>query len=159
LQIIEGGREGEYEIRSRERIVGEAAIDGVSSECGRVAEILQVLLTVPARPIDSTDPGHAYPGPDGELFRGPINDLAHDLMTWDEVFAARWQFPFYDMQVSPANTTSTHTQQKVSWRKFRAGNLGDPKGALRNIVRRTEDCGLHRNTQVPLRRYEVGMKT
>jgi hypothetical protein len=147
LQVIEGGREGEDEIRSRERILGEAAIDRVSSECGRVAKIFQVFLTVPAGPIDSTDPGHAYAGPNGELFRGPINDLAHDLMTWDEVFAARWQFTFYDMQISPANTTSSHTQQNVSWREFRAGDLDDPKGASQNILRGIKDCGFHLDTR------------
>jgi hypothetical protein len=64
-------------------------------------------------------------------------------MAGNNVLANRRQLAFDNMQVRPANTASPHTQQDVSRLQFRLGNFGNPKGSLRNVLRRCQHGSFH----------------
>jgi hypothetical protein len=135
MQIIERRGERIYEIGAGQRILGVASIHGVPGECGRVAEILETTLAIPAVPVGAADPGDTYARAGRELRRGSINHDTDDLMAGNESFTTWPQFAFDDVQVRPAKATGTHAEEQIAGRRLRRRNLDDLQRALGNVLR------------------------
>jgi len=90
---------------------------------------------IPAFSIDAADPGDANAGTGREIRRSSVHDLAHDLMAGNYALTARRQFPFDDVQISPANATRPYAKQNVTWFESRLRNLANCKAVLRNALR------------------------
>jgi hypothetical protein len=148
LQVIQRWRQFEDEISARECVFGVASIDRVSGENRSIAKVLHIFLAIPARAIDSPDPGDADAGSNGKLGCGSIDDVANDLMTWNKLCLTRRQFAFDDVQVGPANAASTYTQENVSGNELRRRNVGDLQRTLENILRGIQHSRFHVVLQV-----------
>ena len=83
VQVIQTVGQREHEIRSRQGKLGEPAIDRVPRESRRIAEILQASMAIRACPIDAAHPGDSHSCPEGKPRRGPVYNLAHNLVAWD----------------------------------------------------------------------------
>jgi hypothetical protein len=81
LQRVESCGKGKDEIGASQSVFSVSAVDCVAGECRRVAEILHIVLAIPAAAIDAAHPGNTDAGSDWEIGCSAIHDLAHDLMT------------------------------------------------------------------------------
>jgi hypothetical protein len=143
VQIVQSFRKSKHEVLASNCIFGIAAIDRVSGERRRVAEILTAMLAIPTRPVSAADPGDAYASANRKLRIRSVHNFAHDLMTRNDSFTQRRQFAFDNMQIGAANTAGANAQEKMAWLGFRSLHLRNPKRMLRNILRRREDSGFH----------------
>src|ERR1039458_6621808 len=132
------------EIGANDRIFRIAAVHGVASKGGRITEILQTKVTIPAGAVGSAKPGNAHARADRKFLRscggicGGISGyyFADNLMSGDYSRAERWQVAFDDMQISAADSTDTHPHKNLTWLRFRRRDLADPERALPNFLRR-----------------------
>src|SRR5580692_632732 len=83
VQVVEFWRKRIDKIAARHSILRIAAIDGVSGENRRIAEILQATAAVGAISIDSADPRNTYAGSCRQLGGGSIHDVTYDLVAGD----------------------------------------------------------------------------
>jgi hypothetical protein len=140
VQIVELIGKRKSEIGANGRIFRVPAVRAIPSKGGRIAEILQAKLTIPARAVDSANPGNAHPCADSEFLgsagRMSAYYFADNLMSRDYSRATGWQFAFDDMQISAADSTGTHPQENLTGLRFRPRHLANPKRPLPNFLRR-----------------------
>src|ERR1700674_5563962 len=94
VQIVESLGKRKYEIRTGGGILSIAAVHGIAGEGGRIAKVLKTVLAIPTLPVNAADPGNTNTGPNRKLRGGPLHDFAHNLMTRNYFFIARWKFTF-----------------------------------------------------------------
>jgi hypothetical protein len=87
MKIVEAFRKRKQEIQSSLGKLCVAAIDRVACKGRRIAKIFQAQSAIGASAIRSADPGYAYTRAQRELFRLACDDLAHNLMAWDQRIA------------------------------------------------------------------------
>lgn len=136
VQIVELIGKRKRKVGAHDSIFGIAAIYGVTGESGCIAEVFEASATVLAGAIGSSHPGNAYAGAYGKIIRGCGYYFADDLMSGNYSLAAGWQLAFDYVQVGAAHSTGTHTQKDLAGLWFGRCDLGDPKRAMANILRR-----------------------
>src|ERR1019366_3706775 len=140
VQIVQLIGKRKSEIGANDRIFRIAAVYGVASKGGRITEILQTKVTIPAGAVGSAKPGNAHARADRK-FPGSSGGIsgyyfADNLMSGDYSRATRWQVAFDDMQISAADSTDTHPHKNLTWLRFRRRDLADTERALPNFLRR-----------------------
>ena len=113
MQVIERARERENEIGSRERVFGIAAIDGVSGECGGIAEILETTAAIGADAVDTAQPRNAHARRQFEICGAAIGNFADNLMSGDDIRQARRQFAFDNVQIRSADAAGAYSKKHV----------------------------------------------
>jgi hypothetical protein len=81
------------------------------------------VVTVPATPIHTADPGDSGPAFQRQLCSRTAGHFTHNLVTGNEPRANRRQISFGNVQVGPANATRKNSQQQIAGLRFRTGNL------------------------------------
>jgi len=130
MHVIETAGKREHEIRSRHGKLGEPAIHRVARESGCIAKIFRASTAIRAGSVDAAEPGNTDSCPEGKLRRGPIHDLANNLVTWDQRIALRGQLASDDVQIGSADSTSAHAQEHLARLNLRRGNLTDDQGTF-----------------------------
>src|SRR5208337_717927 len=148
MQIVEGCGKTKNEIGAGERVFGVPAVQAVSGECRRIAEVLHVAPAVPASPVGAADPRDAYASSNRELSCGAFDDFSDDLVARNQLLAARSKFALDDMQIGAADTTGTHLQENMSRFRFRTWNVSNLKRMLLNWLRNCQNCSFHQNPRV-----------
>jgi hypothetical protein len=85
------------------------------------------MTAVPAITVDAAHPGNAYPRAQRQRGRSAIDDLAHDLMTRNQLRQNRRQVSFNDVQVRAADAASNDPNQDVVGLELGARDLHDLK--------------------------------
>ena len=114
MQVIESRRKREHEIGAGKGVLCITTVNGVAGESRRIAKVLASKPAILTGSVGTAYPGDANTRASRQLGRSSVNDLADDLMTGNVLFADRRQFAFDNVQVGPANTTGTNTQQNVA---------------------------------------------
>ena len=83
LQVVEIAGKREHEIRSSQGELGESPIHRAPRERRRIAQVFHSSNAVRARSVDAAHPGNSDSCPERQFRRGPIDDLAHNLVAWD----------------------------------------------------------------------------
>jgi hypothetical protein len=87
MQGIQGLRERENKVSPSQCILGISTINRVARKSGRIAEVLQVVLAIPASPVNATNPGDSNPRPQRKIRGRALDDLTYDLMARNQPFA------------------------------------------------------------------------
>jgi hypothetical protein len=143
MYFIETLRQWKREVCTYEGELGIATIYCVARKDWMVAEILHLVIAEPAISVGSTHPGDANPGSQRHRFGPAFNDLANNLMPWNQSRPQGRQIAFNDMQVSTADSTCNHTQQHIAWLKLGAGHVFDSKVHATYRGHSVIDCGFH----------------
>jgi hypothetical protein len=123
--VIEGGRQGEGEAGADEDVLGVASVDGVARKDGVVAEVFFAAEAVRADAVGSADPGDTDPRAVGKCRGAAFDDLADDLMAWDELAADGREIALDDVQVGAADSAGKHAEEDVSGDQPGAGDVLD----------------------------------
>ena len=131
MQIIQRIRKGKHKVSTGQCIFGISAIDGVSGEGRRIAEIFKTRADNTSTSRRSRQ-SRKRPTlvPTGRLRRAAFDDLPHDLMARDQCFAKWRKFAFHDMQVGSADTTGAHPQKNLPGLMRRSWNIPNPRGCF-----------------------------
>jgi hypothetical protein len=141
VQCIQRGRKGKNEVGAGDCELREAAVYAVTSEGWRVAEVLKMMLAVPALTVCSTEPGDSYTGSEWQLGRCACDDLTDDLVAGNQVLPLRRQLSFYDVQVCAANSASQHSQKNLPTAGLRLWHVLYVQRTRQKLNRRSEHCG------------------
>jgi hypothetical protein len=135
VQIVKSRRKRIHEVGSCQNIFGVAAIHGVSREHGRIAEILETPAAIRTHTIHTAQPGNSNSHPERKRSGGAIDYFPDDLMPRNQRLSFENQLTFDDVQVSPANSASTDSQQNVSRRNLRLCDFCDLQRPLPDFLR------------------------
>src|SRR5271166_1613548 len=108
MQIVERLGKGKYEINTGGGIFGIASVHGVSSEGGGIAKVFHAMPAIPAVPVNAADPGNTNACPNRKLRGGPLDDVAHNLMTRNYSLAARWELALNNVQIGSADAAGAY---------------------------------------------------
>ena len=84
IDVVERRGQREDEVGARCGIFGVPAVNGVSGESGRVAEVLQFVAAIPARSVSAADPRNAHAGAHGYFGGFAGDNIADNLVTGNE---------------------------------------------------------------------------
>jgi hypothetical protein len=143
MQVVEVRWKSENEIGSGEYIFRIASMHCVSGEGWRIAEVLETAPAVWAFAVDTADPGDTYAHTKGKVCRRSLHDVADDLVTRNQVLHPGRQFAFNDVEICPAHTTGTDSEENVTRFHFRSRHLLDHKGPYGNVSWRSQNCCFH----------------
>jgi len=113
MQIIQRVGKGKYKVGPGKCILGISTVYGVAGEGGRIAQVFQAVLTIPALPINAANPGNTNAGAQRKAGRSAFDDFTNDLMTRNQFFTELWKLAFRDVQIGPADTTGAHSQENL----------------------------------------------
>ena len=139
VQVVQFLRESENKVAARHGVLCISAINCVSGEDGRIAQIFETAAAVWAGSVYPANPGHTDVRAKRQLGRGTVFNNSYDLVAGDEGLLARRQFAFNDVQVRAADAASTDAKKDLtgSGRRFRG--LFD----LKRLFRGFEYRGFH----------------
>jgi hypothetical protein len=108
MKIIQSLWKRKHKVFASDCKFGIAAVDCVSSESRRVAEIFETMLTIPTLPVSAADPRDAYAASNGKVGIPAFHNFAYNLMTRNDSFPTHRQFAFDDVKIGAANATGSH---------------------------------------------------
>lgn len=106
MDVIQSGGQWKGEVFADQSILGKASVLRISSKGRLIAQILHRMTAVPAITVHSAHPGEAHPRAKRQRQRSAIDNLAHDLMTWNKLRLNRRQISFNNVQVRAADPAS-----------------------------------------------------
>ena len=145
MQVVERCRKWKYEVSPRQRIFCITAIYRVAGEDGSIAKVLHASAAVPTCSVGAANPRNSNARSGRKVCGGAFHDVADNLMSGNQVLAARRKFAFHNMQVGTANTAGADFQQDMARLQRRARNFIDAKRTLRNILGCGKDRGFHQD--------------
>src|ERR1700720_918468 len=113
MQIIQRVGKRKYKVGPGTCILGISTVYGVAGEGGRIAQVFQAVLTIPALPVGAAYPGDSNPGAQRQIRRSAFDDFTNDLVTRNQFFTESWKLAFCDVQVGPADATGVHSQENL----------------------------------------------
>ncbi len=143
VQIIEPRRKRKDKIGARQRILGIAAVDRVSGECGGITKIFETAPAIAAASVGAAQPGHPDTCANGQLCCVPAGHDTDDLMARDQPFPPWRQFAFHDVQVSPAKPAGANPQKNVAGFGHRLRHINNLERVFANLSRRRQNCRFH----------------
>jgi hypothetical protein len=99
------------------------AIEVVAGELRVIAQVLGTMSAIPACLVGATQPRDANPHAERALDRGPIDDLADDLVARDEGITAWLELAGTNVEIGTTNGTRAYLQAQVAWRKLCGRNV------------------------------------
>jgi len=114
VQVVQFRGQFKNKVAARRGILRIAAIDGVSGEDRRIAEIFESTAAVRAISIDPANPGNTHARTERQLGRSALHNVPDDLVARNERVLARRQFAFHDVQIRTADAASAHPKQNLT---------------------------------------------
>ncbi len=139
VKVIKLGRQRIDEVAARDGILRVAAVDGVSGEGGRVAEVLEAAAAIGTSAVDAAHPGNADAAAERKFWPGAVFDGADDLMAGYERLLARRQFAIDDVKIGAADSAGADAEQNFAAGDLRLGQVFD----LKMMFGCSEDGGFH----------------
>ena len=145
---VDGGRffgERDEEIGAGDGVFGVAAVDGVASVGGVVAEILAVFAAERAGAVGSAKPGDAGAGADVDRADAGAEflDATDDLVPGCDGIAQRPQFAGGDVEIGPADAAGFDLEEDLAGAGFGDRQVFDGQRARGNGSGMVQDGGAH----------------
>src|ERR1700733_14016850 len=113
VQVVECCGQGKDEISTRERVFRIAAVNAVTGEGRRIAEILQASFAIGTGAVGPAKPGNTDARAEWNFLRGAADHFANDLMTGNHARLYRRQVAFHNVKIGAAKTTGAHSEKNI----------------------------------------------
>src|SRR4051812_11598794 len=107
------------EVGTNDDVLSVTAVDRVSGERGRIAEVFFSALAIKAGTIYTTEPRDAHTGACAKLAAPSCNNFSDDLMSGNQVGKNRRKLAFHNVKIRPADATRKNFQQKHTRARLR----------------------------------------